>query len=307
MKAPYIAWYPQDFLHGIVGLSGFEIAVYSVALNLIYDQGAPIKRDDKRLARRCGMRVNQCTAAIDSLIDAGKIITADGMLSNPRAEKELQRRQEKITRLVGNLNSGKNTASVQGTSSKDNGTLETREHGEMLNGSKINGHAVPNRGPKNGVSRPETQTQTQNQIESARKAPAQPRAQRSARGTRLPDDWVLSPANMLFARQRSLTERETRREHDKFVAHYRAAPGDRGLSRDWDSTWQSWVMRTADRLGRDPTPESNGSAKSVGPEFYTRAEWERLISMWHGGASWNSRHGPEPGTPGSLVPPELIQ
>lgn len=306
MKAPYVAWYPADFLNGIVGLSGFEIAVYCVALNLIYDQGAPIKRDDARMARRCGIRVNQCTSATEALIDSGKLITADGMLSNPRAEKELQRRQEKITRLVGNLNS-KRTAGEQLGEAEPTANVETAAHGKGMNGNKINGHAVPNRGPKNGVSRPETQTQTQNQIERARKAPAQPRAQRSARGTRLPDDWVLSPANMLFARQLSLTERETRREHDKFVAHYRAAPGDRGLSRDWDSTWQSWVMRTADRLGRDPTPESNGSAKSVGPEFYTRAEWERLISMWHGGASWNSRHGPEPGTPGSLVPPELIQ
>lgn len=307
MKAPYVAWYPGDFLNGIVSLSGFEIAVYSVVLNLIYDHGAPIKRDDKRLARRCGMRVNQCIAAIDSLIDAGKIITADGMLSNPRAEKELQRRQEKITRLIGNLNTGKNVVSRQVTSSRDYGEVETSDHGSMLNGNQINGHAIPNQGPKNGISRPENQTQTQNQIERARKAPAQPRAQRSARGTRLPEDWTLSNENMLWARQRSLTERETKREHEKFVAHYRAAPGDRGLSRDWDSTWQTWIMRTAERLGRDPTPESNGHAKSVGPESYTRAEWERLISMWHRGGSWNTRHGPEPGTPGSLVPAELLQ
>src|SRR6266436_4338308 len=86
-RVPWVRWFPSDFLNGIVGLHAFEIAVYTVILNLIYDNNGPIRDDVNRIARRVGIRSDHC----------------DGVISNSRADRELTERTSKVLKLVSNF------------------------------------------------------------------------------------------------------------------------------------------------------------------------------------------------------------
>lgn len=71
----------------------------------------------------------------------------------------------------------------------------------------------------------------------------------SKRGTRLPADFVPSEV----ARKTIIAESpdlDLRREHARFVDHWTAQPGQRGVKADWDATWRNWMRRSADELRR---------------------------------------------------------
>ncbi len=77
------------------------------------------------------------------------------------------------------------------------------------------------------------------------------------RGRRLPDDFVPSEGS----RQAILEEAPTldlRREHARFVDHWTAQPGQRGVKADWDATWRNWMRRAADDARRNGT---NGKSR----------------------------------------------
>jgi uncharacterized protein YdaU (DUF1376 family) len=92
-ETPFIKFFPGDFLGGTSGLSPAERGAYITLLCLMYEQDGPIERDDARLARRCGAPKATFQRLLQALIDAGKIVQADGFLSNQRAEKAIVDRQ----------------------------------------------------------------------------------------------------------------------------------------------------------------------------------------------------------------------
>ena len=92
---PFIKFYPSDFLAGTSGLSPAERGVYITLLCLIYEADGPVERDDARLSRRCGSPKAAFKRTLDALIDEGKIVETDGMLSNKRAEKAIVDRRNR--------------------------------------------------------------------------------------------------------------------------------------------------------------------------------------------------------------------
>lgn len=286
-KPPWVKWYAEKFLQGIVGLSIEEIGVYSVLLNMIYETNAPVREDVPRLSARCRMRPTSFLKVLESLDAMGKLIRVDGLISNPRAEKELEERAKTILTWQDNLHGGKLNL---GTKSNE-----------------INGHEHPLGKP---LGSPKGTVDTDKEIEKERKrsraaAPPQPRANghRQTQGTRIPLDWKLSNANELYARSKGLTAREAKFEAEKFLLHYKKTTGYRALSTDWDSSWQSWALSSAARLGREPTAMQQERA---GPETYSREDWKKVIEMWEKTTNWHPMHGPSPGRPGCLAPPDLV-
>lgn len=87
---PWYKRYGADFVHGCLGLTLEEKGAYSLCLDLIYDRGGPIPDDARWLAGVCGVSLRKWTALRARLIDVGKLIAADGRLSNRRAEKEIE-------------------------------------------------------------------------------------------------------------------------------------------------------------------------------------------------------------------------
>lgn len=94
-ESPFIKFYPSDFLAGTSGLSPAERGVYITLLCLIYEADGPIERHDARLSRRCGSPKAAFKRVLEALIDEGKIVEVDGMLSNRRAEKAIVDRQNR--------------------------------------------------------------------------------------------------------------------------------------------------------------------------------------------------------------------
>lgn len=120
-------WYkrePRAFLEGVRRLTEREIAVYAVVLDLIYDGGHQTYDDPKHIASYFSdLGSAAVRKAIDSLVDAGKLIRRDGYLTNKRAENEGKTREElKKTRQktghLGGVSSGKSRSN-----SNENNTL----------------------------------------------------------------------------------------------------------------------------------------------------------------------------------------
>lgn len=105
-KRPWFRFFPSDWRGGVARLSAVERGVYISMLAIIYDEGHPIKRDDKRLARECGMRVSSFRRCLDGLIEIGKLTDKDGFLSNERAQNELEKSSNYIEIQSTNASSG---------------------------------------------------------------------------------------------------------------------------------------------------------------------------------------------------------
>ena len=93
--APFIKFYPADFLSGTSGLAPAERGIYITLLCLIYENDGPIRRDDERLSRRCGCRRTTFKKVLESLIDEGKIVERDGLLTNLRSQNEIHERRSR--------------------------------------------------------------------------------------------------------------------------------------------------------------------------------------------------------------------
>jgi uncharacterized protein YdaU (DUF1376 family) len=93
---PWFRFFPSDWLGGTSGLSAAEKGVYVTLIAAIYDCGGPIKRDDARLARQCGLPKAGFSRALSALIECGKIEFDGQWLCNSRAKSELSEREIKI-------------------------------------------------------------------------------------------------------------------------------------------------------------------------------------------------------------------
>lgn len=92
---PWFKFYASDWLAGTRGLSPAETGAYVTLLAMIYENGGPIERDDRRLARLCNCAAGGFSKVIAALIEQRKIIEIDGRLTNERAEKEMGIRSDR--------------------------------------------------------------------------------------------------------------------------------------------------------------------------------------------------------------------
>lgn len=287
-RMPWVKWSPADFLNGIVGLDPFAIAAYTVILNMIYDNGGPIRADDammRRIARRISMRFDHFQKAIETLSIEGKLVVADGVMSNPRAELELSSRASKVAKLVSNFSGG--TSSTDKNGNHYNGSLS--QMGEQI-------------AEKTGTDK----NQKENQKESKTRARATP-PMKQAKSVRIDPHRKMSNGNLTFARGCGLTKREADFEWARFVRYYagRSDSASNSKSPDWDSVWESWVLKRAHELGRDPQLEAGTETGDL--TQLPREVWVRQVELWRKGVSWPEQFGPAPGSPGCLAPPDLVR
>ncbi len=87
---PYYRAYPRDFIEGTVGMP-FEIkGAYRILLDAIYMRAGRLPDDARYIAGILGCSVRAWNRYREVLLDAGKIVIANGMISNSRADKELK-------------------------------------------------------------------------------------------------------------------------------------------------------------------------------------------------------------------------
>lgn len=92
---PWHKRYHSDALAGFMALSLEERGAYQTVLDLIYDHGGPIADNERILAAYMGCSPRKWRAIRDQLREKGKInINPDGLITNSRAEKELEKDAE---------------------------------------------------------------------------------------------------------------------------------------------------------------------------------------------------------------------
>lgn len=86
---PYYKAYPRDFIEGTVGMP-FELkGAYRLVLDLIYMQSGRCPDDPRYVAGILGCSVRAWKNYRAALIERGKIVAENGVISNFRADKEL--------------------------------------------------------------------------------------------------------------------------------------------------------------------------------------------------------------------------
>ena len=88
------------------------------------------------------------------------------------------------------------------------------------------------------------------------------------RGTRIPDDFAVTPEMVAWARRRCPNV-DGRTETEKFVNHWSNKPGRDALKLDWTKAWQNWMLTAEQQTPRGRTP----SARSDTP-VSPRDEWK---------------------------------
>lgn len=106
---PYFDFYPADFMTGVRGLSALEVGVYTMLLCRIYEESGPVEYHRAKLAAYCGMPDKTFEKAFLRLVDLGKVRVTDGMVSNPRAMVEIDKRKSKLnsSKMAGKISAEK--------------------------------------------------------------------------------------------------------------------------------------------------------------------------------------------------------
>jgi hypothetical protein len=110
----------------------------------------------------------------------------------------------------------------------------------------------------NGKTCPEPEPESKKKTSSSSSA---------KRGTRIPEDFAMTPDMIAWGKER-YPQLNGDRETEKFVNHFRSAPGAKGVKLDWRRTWENWMHTAAERSGvsRSVPPPRSGHTPYQGHE-----------------------------------------
>lgn len=102
------------------------------------------------------------------------------------------------------------------------------------------------------------------------------------RGRRLPDDFAVTPEMISWAREH--TPLVGRAETDRFVDHWTAQPGQRGVKLDWIATWRNWMRRAQDDAERRhrPAPSPASGSRRLDKAMAALAPDDPLLAQLRG-------------------------
>ena len=70
---------------------------------------------------------------------------------------------------------------------------------------------------------------------------------RNVRGTRIPDDFKITPEMAAWSQQRQFRREWVISQTERFINYWRAKSGKDATKRDWVATWRNWLLEGADR------------------------------------------------------------
>lgn len=176
----------------------------------------------KTLAERAGLSINTVDKALRELRDAGAIRI--------------------IPTYRGDGSQGANRYQIMPGMPPKSGGTHPNDMGRGVSPSRGEGYPLAM-----GKQEPEPINQNQLEPEGERKRPP------SRRGTRLPDGWMPSQ-HVVQAMSEECPGVDQRMEYRKFVDHWAATPGAKGVKADWDATWRNWIRRAAQYTGSRSAP-----------------------------------------------------
>jgi uncharacterized protein YdaU (DUF1376 family) len=224
----HIGDYAKDTEH----LTWDEDQAYTRLMRVYYRDERPLPLDVGKVVRLVRAQSPTQKAAVETVLNEFFTKESDGW-HNKRCDLEINQAttQAETNRRI---------------AEKREAAKKTRTVHESLNGS-----STTNSGSRKRIvnlSRLQTpdstsQTPLANLSETERASAPQPK-----RGTRIPDDFELTDARRLYAKDHDVNPDQA---FALFTTYWRAKSGAGATKIDWDATWQHWVLKdaktTADR------------------------------------------------------------
>jgi hypothetical protein len=93
--------------------------------------------------------------------------------------------------------------------------------------------------------------------------------EKKSRGTRLPDNWQLPAEGAAFAKsKRRWADTEIAEEATLFANYWQSRSGAGAVHRDWNKTWQNWVIKS-----HRPDGKGGVTVELTAQQLRERAEW----------------------------------
>lgn len=94
MSLPYYKRFPKDFLEGTIGMDLEVKGAYAVVLDLIYMRDGNLEDDPRYISGQLGCSVRKWNSIREKLIQAGKLTSENGIISNFRADYLVEERRK---------------------------------------------------------------------------------------------------------------------------------------------------------------------------------------------------------------------
>ena len=209
---PYYKAYPRDFFEGTRAMPFDLKAAYRLLLDLIYMHGGDLEDEPRFIAGSLGCSVRAWNKHRADLIAAGKIRVENGIISNFRADKELE-------------------------SSR---SIQEKQRENASKPRQNNGLRKAMADPKPSHTEPEPEVDMGKPISPADKPPDK---------ARLPDDWALSDEGWAYARSQGIPDKVIEDEARGFHAYW-ADRRDRDAKKSARGWEQCWANRCRSIAGR---------------------------------------------------------
>jgi uncharacterized protein YdaU (DUF1376 family) len=199
---PYYKRFPRDLIEGTVGMPFEEKVTYAFILDLIYMHGGSLPDDARYISGALGCSVRKWTSLRSALLDRGKLQADLGIISNFRANLEMDNLKMFLDKQ--------------------------RENGSKPKKSKD--LPEPSLKPKPNHTEPDTDIRTETNVSVARK--------RATPKTIIPPDALISEPMRAAAEQRGLSDAEAEAQFKRF-RDWAVAKGQ--AYADWDAAWRNWL------------------------------------------------------------------
>ena len=117
------------------------------------------------------------------------------------------------------------------------------------------------------------------------------------RGTRIPDDFAVTPEMVTWARER-VPHVDGRLETEKFINHWRSKPGREATKLDWTATWRNWMLNATGGRPARASPNGHGLVERDGlklrPETAARLDDNARFAAMDAANAQPAIEGPDP-------------
>ena len=90
--------------------------------------------------------------------------------------------------------------------------------------------------------------------------PPTPKKPRQSRGTRIPEDFVLTDDMRAWATKQEVDHVDLDRATAKFINYWTGKSGRNATKVDWIATWRNWIYSEAEHVPRRPSPRTTPAA-----------------------------------------------
>lgn len=265
-------WFPQDFLGATSGWTFGERALYRSLLESQWIVGY-LPSDETRLLRIAGMASPEEIALFEAswpTVREKFEPIGRGRIANKRLEEHRVKSQrlhdQRVSASQASAATRRERALDRSDTDRTTARSPSREH---LSPSKI--EEEEKKTPPSGGSkeRPEDASPAaplpddlDDDVKSENLAKP---ASREPNGTRIPDDFDLTPQRRGIALSEHL---DPDRTFASFRDYWTAAAGQRARKRDWDATWRTWCRTEADRRKRPVNAAPQQKRKTLFDQYF---------------------------------------